>query len=191
MKRTANVSRKTKETDITLFLCLDGGEAVVDTGIGFFDHMLTALAFHAGWGLVLTVRGDLQVDGHHTAEDTGLALGQALREAMSDRIGIARFGQALLPMDEALAQVALDVSGRPYLIFDAPMPQDRIGVYDACLTQEFWRAFTQTAGVTLHIHATGANAHHVTEALFKGCARALGQALAVVSTTLPSTKGVL
>ena len=138
--RTATITRTTKETDITLNLSLDGGEVKVSTGIGFFDHMLTALAFYAGWGLELTVKGDLYVDGHHTVEDTGIVLGQALKEALGDKKGIRRFGSSFVPMDEALCFTALDFSNRPFLVFDADMPQPMIGDYDSCLTVEFIRA---------------------------------------------------
>ena len=148
--RTACIERVTKETDISLNLSLDGGTVKVSTGIGFFDHMLTALAFYAGWGLELTVKGDLEVDGHHTVEDTGIVLGQALKQALGDKKGIRRFGSAFVPMDEALCFTALDFSNRPYLVFDAEMPQPMIGGYDACLTVEFMRAVAVNGGITLH-----------------------------------------
>ena len=191
MSRTAAVTRKTKETDIKLNLSLEGGTAGIDTGIGFFDHMLYALAAHAGFGLRVSAEGDLNVDGHHTVEDVGIVLGQALREALGDRAGIARFGQAKVPMDEALADAALDLSGRPYLRYDVPETQPRVGEYDACLTGEFWRAVCLHAGMTLHISAYGGNAHHVTEAVFKACARAMKMAVRVEGTKVPSTKGIL
>ena len=139
--RAYSIERKTKETQIAVNLCLDGGEVRVSTGIGFFDHMLTALAFYAGFGLELEAAGDLEVDGHHTVEDTGIVLGQALNHALGDRKGIRRFASAYIPMDEALCFTALDFSNRPYLVFDAAMPQPMIGGYDACLTEEFMRAF--------------------------------------------------
>lgn len=192
MSRTATVTRNTKETRIDLTLCLDGGEIAVQTGIGFFDHMLTALAFYAGFGLQLRVQGDLQVDGHHTVEDTGIVLGQALREALGDKAGIVRFSSVFVPMDEALCRTVLDVSGRPYLVFDAPMPQEIIGEYDSCLTEEFMRALAVNAGLTLHQHALyGKNAHHITEALFKSLGLALKEAVAVGGSGVTSTKGVL
>ncbi|MDR0382211.1 MAG: imidazoleglycerol-phosphate dehydratase HisB [Oscillospiraceae bacterium] len=191
MERTAAVSRRTKETDITLTLSLDGGETAVETGIGFFDHMLTALALHGGLGLRLQVRGDLEVDGHHTVEDTGLVLGQALRQALGAGAGIERFGQARVPMDEALAAVALDIGGRPYLRCRIPETQARIGAYDACLTEEFWRAVCAAAGLTLHIEAYGENAHHIAEAVFKACAHALRRAVRPTGGGVLSTKGVL
>jgi len=174
-------------------LSLECGEINVDTGIGFFDHMLCALAYHAGFGLVVSAKGDLRVDGHHTVEDVGIVWGQALGRILGDRAGIARFGQARVPMDEALADAALDVSGRPYLRYDVPdaHAQVKIGAYDACLTEEFWRAACQGAGLTLHIAAYGSNAHHIAEAVFKACARALRQAVRMEGAGIPSTKGVL
>ena len=190
--RSAEITRTTKETDISLRLCLDGGAVQVSTGIGFFDHMLTALAFYAGWGLELTVKGDIQVDGHHTVEDTGIVLGQALKEALGDKKGIRRFGSAFVPMDEALCFTALDFSNRPFLVFDAEMPQTMIGAYDACLTVEFMRAVAMNAGITLHQKCHyGANAHHITEGLFKSLGLAIKEAVKVEGTGVVSTKGVL
>ena len=190
--RTAHIVRKTKETEIDLALTLEGGSVEVSTGIGFFDHMLTALAFYAGWGLVLTVKGDLHVDGHHTVEDTGIVLGQALREVLGDRAGIRRFGSAYVPMDEALCRTVLDISNRPYLVFQADMPQPMIGAYDSCLTVEFMRAVAMNAGLTLHQECLyGANAHHITEALFKSLGLALKDAVRVEGEGVTSTKGVL
>ena len=190
--RNAAIRRTTKETDVGIKLSLDGGEVRVSTGIGFFDHMLTALAFYAGWGLELTVKGDLEVDGHHTVEDTGIVLGQALKEALGDRKGIRRFGSAFVPMDEALCFTALDFSNRPYLVFDADMPQPMIGDYDACLTVEFMRALAMNAGLTLHQKCHyGANAHHITEGLFKSLGLAVKDAVRVEGAAVVSTKGVL
>ncbi|MBR4098448.1 MAG: imidazoleglycerol-phosphate dehydratase HisB [Clostridium sp.] len=190
--RTSSISRTTKETEIALELSLDGGSVQVSTGIGFFDHMLTALAFYAGWGLQLTVKGDLQVDGHHTVEDTGIVLGQAMREALGEKKGIRRFGSAYVPMDEALCFTALDFSNRPYLVFDADMPQPMIGQYDACLTVEFMRAVAMNAGLTLHQKCHyGANAHHITEGLFKSLGLAIKDAVRVEGSGVTSTKGVL
>ncbi|OUQ80613.1 imidazoleglycerol-phosphate dehydratase HisB [Flavonifractor sp. An100] len=190
--RNAAIRRTTKETDVEIKLSLDGGEVWVSTGIGFFDHMLTALAFYAGWGLELTVKGDLEVDGHHTVEDTGIVLGQALKEALGDRKGIRRFGSAFVPMDEALCFTALDFSNRPYLVFDADMPQPMIGDYDACLTVEFMRALAMNAGLTLHQKCHyGANAHHMTEGLFKSLGLAVKDAVRVEGAAVVSTKGVL
>jgi imidazoleglycerol-phosphate dehydratase len=190
--RTATRNRTTKETDISLWLSLDGGEVAIQTGIGFFDHMLTALSFYAGWGLKLTVHGDLEVDGHHTVEDTGIVLGQALKEALGERTGIRRFGSAFVPMDEALCFTALDISNRPFLVFDADMPQPMIGGYDSCLTVEFMRAVAMNAGLTLHQKCHyGANAHHITEGLFKSLGLALKEAARVEGGGVVSTKGVL
>lgn len=192
MSRTAVITRKTKETDIRVSLCLEQGDICVNTGIGFFDHMLTALGFYAGFGLEITAKGDLQVDGHHTVEDVGIVLGQALAQALGDKNGIARFGTAFVPMDEALARVVVDISARPYLVFDAVMPQERIGDYDSCLTEEFLRALAVHGGLTLHAAALyGANAHHMTEALFKALGLALKQAVYLAGQGATSTKGVL
>ena len=190
--RTASVSRKTKETEITLALCLDGGEVSVATGIGFFDHMLTALAFYSGFGMQLDAKGDLYVDGHHTVEDVGIVLGQAFREALGDKKGIHRFGQAFVPMDEALCLTVLDCSNRPYLVFNADMPQPVIGQYDSCLTKEFMQAFAFQAGITLHQKCIyGGNAHHITEALFKSLGLSLKEAVRIEGSGVVSTKGVL
>ncbi|OUQ25180.1 imidazoleglycerol-phosphate dehydratase [Flavonifractor sp. An135] len=190
--RTAQVNRTTKETDIRLNLSLDGGEVSVSTGIGFFDHMLTAFAFYGGLGLELSVKGDLEVDGHHTVEDTGIVLGQALSRALGDRKGIRRYGSAFVPMDEALCFTALDFSNRPFLVFDAEMPQPMIGSYDSCLTVEFMRALAMNSGLTLHQKCHyGANAHHITEALFKSLGMAVKEAVQVTGGGVTSTKGVL
>ena len=190
--REATLSRKTKETDIRLSLALEGGEVSVSTGIGFFDHMLTAFAFYGGLGLKLEVKGDLEVDGHHTVEDVGIVLGQAMREALGDRKGIRRFASAYIPMDEALCLTVLDFSNRPFLVFDADMPQPMIGAYDSCLTEEFMRAFAVNSGLTLHMKCLyGKNAHHITEALFKSLGVAVKEAVAITGTGVTSTKGVL
>lgn len=190
--RCAEISRKTKETDISLSLCLEGGAVSVSTGIGFFDHMLTALAFYAGWGITLRVEGDLYVDGHHTVEDTGIVLGQAFRQALGNKNGIRRFGTAYVPMDEALCRTVLDCSNRPYLVFQANMPQPMIGGYDSCLTKEFMQAFAVHGGITLHQTCEyGDNAHHITEALYKSLGMALKEAAQVVGSGVTSTKGVL
>lgn len=192
MARTAVIERNTKETQIRLSLNLDGGEVQVSTGIGFFDHMLTAFGFYAGIGLKVAVKGDLYVDGHHTVEDTGIVLGQALKEALGDKKGIRRFGSAYVPMDEALAFTALDFSNRPYLVFDAEMPQERIGDYDSCLTLEFMRAVAHNAGITLHQKCFyGVNAHHITEGLFKSLGLAVKDAIRIEGDRVTSTKGVL
>ena len=190
--RQSTIQRTTKETDITLSLCLDRGEVSVSTGIGFFDHMLTALAFYAEFGLELSALGDLHVDGHHTVEDVGIVLGQAFREALGDKKGIRRYGTAFVPMDEALCRTVLDCSNRPYLVFDAEMLQTTIGGYDSCLTVEFMRAFAVNGGITLHqMCEYGSNAHHITEALFKSLGLALKDAVQVVGQGTVSTKGVL
>ena len=190
--RAYSIERKTKETQISVNLCLDGGEIQISTGIGFFDHMLTALAFYGGWGLEITAQGDLEVDGHHTVEDVGIALGQALSGALEDSKGIRRFASAYIPMDEALCFTALDFSNRPFLVFDAEMPQPMIGDYDSCLTEEFMRAFAMNSGLTLHMKALyGKNAHHITEALFKSLGVAIKDAVQVTGTGVTSTKGVL
>ena len=190
--RTAQITRETKETRIDLGLCLDGGPVEVHTGIGFFDHMLTALAFYGGLGLELTAQGDLEVDGHHTVEDVGIVLGQALSRALGDRKGIRRFASACIPMDEALCFTALDFSNRPFLVFDAEMPQPMIGDYDSCLTEEFMRALAINSGLTLHMKALyGKNAHHITEALFKSLGVAIKDAVQVTGAGVTSTKGVL
>ncbi|MCI7124801.1 MAG: imidazoleglycerol-phosphate dehydratase HisB [Agathobaculum sp.] len=190
--RKAEITRKTKETEIELTLDLDGGTRSIETGIGFFDHMLDSFAVHAGFGLAVRCKGDLAVDGHHTVEDTGIVLGQALSRCLGDKAGIARFGQAFVPMDEALGFCALDISGRPFLVYNAPMPQPMCGQYDTCLTVEFMRALAVNAGLTLHLKAEyGDNAHHITEALFKALARALRQAVTVTGGGVLSAKGVL
>ena len=191
--REATLSRKTKETDIRLSLALEGGEVEVSTGIGFFDHMLTAFAFYGGLGLKLEVKGDLEVDGHHTVEDTGIVLGAALAQALGDKKGIRRVGSWFLPMDERLAFCALDISGRPYLAFDAAFPAEMCGGYASELTEAFFRAVRVSSGITLHLKAEGRNTHHMIEALYKAFARALRDAAALDPRVkgVPSTKGVL
>ena len=191
--RTSEITRTTKETDITLKLNLDGGEVRVDTGIGFFDHMLNSFATHGGFGLELTAKGDLEVDGHHTVEDVVIVLGKAFNEALGDKGSIERFGSFYVPMDEALAFASVDVSGRPFLVFDAEFPQDTCGDYDCSLTVEFMRALAFNAQITLHIKSVyGDNSHHIIEAIFKSAAHALKAAVAQTNTGKPlSTKGVL
>ena len=190
--RTATVERNTKETQIAATLCLDGGEVAVSTGNGFFDHMLTAFAVHGGFGLQLTVQGDLEVDTHHTVEDTGIVLGQALRRALGDLGGIARYGSFAVPMDESLARCDLDLSNRPFLVFRATFHQERCGDYETCVTEEFWRAFAVNAGITLHIDVPyGTNAHHQIEAVFKAVGHALHGAVQPTGGAVLSTKGVL
>jgi len=177
--REASFSRATRETEITARVNLDGnGKATIDTGIGFFDHMLTALAVHSGMDIDITAKGDLAVDGHHTVEDTGLVLGQAIGEALGDKGGITRFGFAQIPMDEALASVAIDLSGRPYLVFNGSLTNGRVGGFDCCLTEEFFKALTAKAGITVHINLLyGENNHHKIEAIFKAFAHALQMAV--------------
>ena len=192
--RTASVARKTKETDIEVMINLDGsGLADIQTGIGFFDHMLTALTVHAGVNLDVRVQGDLQVDGHHTVEDTGILLGQALREALGDRAGIARYGMSQIPMDEALGVCILDISGRPFLHFDCTFSGERVGTMDTQMAKEFFRALAMNADFTLHLSCPyGENDHHKIEALFKALAHALRQAVRQTQESGPlSTKGVL
>lgn len=189
MTETA-VTRNTKETKITLTVRPGAGESDIQTGVGFFDHMLKAFAFHGGFTLVLRVEGDLNVDAHHTVEDTGLVLGQALRESLGDRVGIERFGESHVPMDEALGFAALDISSRPFLTFDAELC-GMLGSYDASLTKEFFRALAVSGGMTLHMRVTGSNAHHMTEALYKAAGRAFRQASRVTGDAISSTKGWL
>ena len=191
--RTAEIKRKTKETDIEVFVKLDGeGKVSVNTGIGFFDHMLTAFGVHSGIDLQVDVTGDLYVDGHHTVEDIGIVLGQAFAKALGDKAGIARYGSAFVPMDEALGFCALDISGRPFLAFNAEFNDDRIGEYDTWLTEEFFRAFAFNSGITLHIRKEyGKNDHHVAEAIFKAVAHALKEAMEIKGDKILSTKGVL
>jgi imidazoleglycerol-phosphate dehydratase len=193
--RRAVVARATTETDIKLELTLDGsGASEIATGIGFFDHMLDLFAHHGGFDLVVKAKGDLEVDGHHTVEDVGLALGQALREALGERRGVRRFGSALVPMDEALAMVAVDLSGRPFLHFDLDLSGVRIGEFDADLAGHFFRSVVNASAITLHVRLmSGSDPHHVIEAVFKGCARALAEACELTSPEagVPSTKGVL
>ena len=192
MSRTAEIIRKTKETDIELHLDLDGGTVNVSTGIGFFDHMLTAMFFYAGFGVSLKMVGDLYVDGHHTVEDTGIAIGQAIKEALGDKKGIRRFGSAYVPMDEALTFTALDFSGRAYLVYDAPLPQEIIQNYDSCLTEEFMRALAFNAGITLHQKCFyGGNSHHIIEGIYKSLGLAMKEAIKVEGDKITSTKGVL
>lgn len=194
MNRTAQITRKTRETDITLSLDLDeGGKVSINTGIGFLDHMLTALAVHGGFSLSVKCDGDLYVDGHHTTEDIGIVLGKAFAQALGDKAGIMRYGSAFIPMDEALAFCALDISARPFLVFNAQFTNAMIGQYDSCLTEEFMRAFAFNAGITLHLRCEyGSNDHHKTEALFKALAYALRTAVRRnTDGAAVSTKGML
>jgi len=194
-ERSATVRRRTSETDVEVRLDLDGaGRTDVGTGIGFFDHMLELLGRHAGFDLTVRAEGDLEVDQHHTVEDVGLALGAALRQALGEKRGIRRYGFFLLPMDEALAQIALDLSGRPYLVYDLELSGVQIGGFDADLTGHFLRSLATEAGMTLHVRLlAGTDPHHVVEAVFKGLARALAVACERHGRddAVPSTKGVL
>ena len=191
--RTARRDRETKETKVSLVLDIDGtGAASASTGIPFFDHMLEQLGKHGGFDLTVEAKGDLEVDLHHTVEDVGIALGECLAEALGDKAGVRRFASALVPLDEALVQVALDLSGRPFLVYDVDPVAEWIGTFDPQLCEEFWRAFTVAAGITLHLRSlTGRNGHHVIEASFKGVARSLHDAVRIEGTGVPSTKGVL
>ena len=196
MVRSASLTRTTSETDISLTLALDGtGKAEIATGIGFFDHMLTALTRHALFDLTVRAKGDLHIDFHHTVEDVGIVLGQAFARALGEKRGIRRFGQALVPMDEALAEAAVDISGRPFLAWSVSFERPKVGEMDTELVEEFFRAFTTNALVTLHINQrVGHNAHHVAEACFKAAARALRMAVepdARIGDAIPSTKGSL
>lgn len=191
--RASIIERKTKETNIHIELNLDGGKIKINTGIGFFNHMLNAFAVHSGLGLIINVEGDLDVDCHHTIEDTGIVLGTALDKALKDKSGIARFGSFYIPMDESLAFCSLDISGRPFLVFDAEFPEQRIGDYDSCMTEEFMRAFAYNARLTLHLKSCyGKNSHHITEALYKALAHSLRLAITKTDINEPlSTKGIL
>ncbi len=194
MKRCGEVVRTTKETDISVKVDIDGkGRADIDTGIGFFDHMLTALSVHSGISMTIKVKGDLYVDCHHTIEDTGIALGQALGQTLGAKSGIVRYGTAYIPMDESLAMASLDLSNRPFLVFNCEFTNQSCGQYDLCMTEEFFRAFAFNSGMTLHINLLyGSNDHHKAEAVYKAVAHALKTAVTLNSdgSTL-STKGVL
>lgn len=193
--REARIERRTAETNIVLAINLDGeGKAEVDTGIGFFDHMLTHLARHGLFDLKVSAKGDLHIDPHHTVEDVGICLGKAFLQALGEPKGIARYGHAVVPMDEALAEAAVDCSGRPFLVFDASFPAERVGAFDTELAEEFWRAVAVNGRLTLHIVLrAGKNAHHGIEAIFKAAARALRQAVTHDPRVagVPSTKGMI
>ena len=195
MSRHAKINRKTSETEIELSLELDGkGEASADTGIGFFDHMLKSFAKHGLFDLNVRVSGDLHVDCHHTVEDTGIVLGAAIKKALGDKNSIRRYGSFLLPMDEALVMCAVDLSGRPYLVYDASFNAERVGYFDTETAKEFFYAVSYSAGMNLHIREMyGENAHHIIEAMFKAFARALDEAVSIDPRVggLPSTKGAL
>jgi imidazoleglycerol-phosphate dehydratase len=194
--RRATVERKTRETDISVTVNVDGsGTSAISTGVGFFDHMLDQLARHSLVDISISAKGDLHIDDHHTVEDVGIALGQAIRSALGDRKGITRYADALLPMDETLTRVAMDVSGRPFLVFRTEFGTEKIGTFDTQLVREFFQAFAMNAGITLHIETLyGFNSHHIAESCFKGVARAMRSALEVDPRQMdqvPSTKGTL
>ena len=194
--RQAEISRKTGETDIRVELALDGtGEAKIDTGVGFLDHMLELTARHGRFDLAVFCKGDTRVDDHHSVEDIGIALGQALDKALGDRKGITRYGQMILPMDESLILSAVDLSGRGYLVYDLQIPTEKVGTFDTELTEEFFRALAHNARMTLHIRKlSGSNSHHIIEGAFKSVARSLRQAVRPdpdCPEEIPSTKGVL
>jgi imidazoleglycerol-phosphate dehydratase len=193
MTRRAEVVRETRETKVEVRLDLDGaGTTDIATGVPFFDHMLDQLGRHGRCDLVAHTRGDLDVDAHHTVEDTGIALGQALAQALGDKAGVERFGDATVPIDEALVRVAIDLSGRPYLVYDASTPVQLIGTYETTLTKHFFEALVAHAQITLHVKKlAGDNSHHIQEAVFKAVAVALRRAIRVTGTMVPSTKGVL
>jgi imidazoleglycerol-phosphate dehydratase len=195
MARTALVQRTTKESDVRVELDLDGtGQASSETGVPFFDHMVSQLGRHGGFDLAVKTEGDLHVDAHHTVEDTALAIGQALKEALGDKAGIRRFGDALVPLDECLVQAAVDLSGRPYLVHEEPDLVELIGSYDTTLTKHIWESLVATSGIALHVRViSGRNAHHVVETQFKAVARALRAACEIDPRVsgVPSTKGVL
>ena len=196
MARTAQINRTTKETQISVAVNLDGnGQAVVASGIGFLDHMLTLLAKHSLIDLKVEARGDLQVDAHHTVEDIGIALGKAVAQALGEKLGIHRYGSCLLPMDEALASAVVDLSGRAYLVWRVDLPKTRLGEFDTELTEDFWQGFASQAQCNLHVELHyGRNTHHMIEAIFKAVARSLRQAIEIdprATGSVPSTKGTL
>jgi imidazoleglycerol-phosphate dehydratase len=195
MPRVSQITRNTKETQIQLRVDLDGqGEASINTGVGFFDHMLTLFAHHSRIDLTVEAHGDLVIDAHHTVEDVGIALGQAIKESLGDKSGIRRYGHFTLPMEETLCTSALDLSGRPYLVFQAKMKSKRLGNFETELVEDFWQAIVNNAGMNLHILVHhGRNTHHVCEAIFKASARALRMAVEIDprATGVPSTKGIL
>jgi imidazoleglycerol-phosphate dehydratase len=194
MSRTARIARTTKESDVLVDLDVDGtGQCDISTGVPFFDHMLEQIGRHGGLDLTVRTTGDLEVDAHHTVEDTSLAFGQALRDALGDKAGVARYGNAMIPLDESLATCVVDLSGRPYLVHEEPEMVELIGTYDTTLTRHIFESIVATAQITLHVKATGRNAHHIVESQFKAFARALRQAVALDPRVqgIPSTKGTL
>jgi imidazoleglycerol-phosphate dehydratase len=192
--REGRIARRTRETDVEVALRLEPGEAEISTGLPFFDHMLEQISKHGGMALRVQARGDLEVDAHHTVEDVGIGLGEALKQAVADKAGLARYGHAVVPLDEALVEVVVDLSGRPHLTFNGNLPSGKkfIGAYDVDLTQDFLQALVNHARICLHVNVRyGRNLHHVVEAIFKATARALRAATAREGTALPSTKGLL
>jgi imidazoleglycerol-phosphate dehydratase len=194
--RTASIKRKTKETDVEVEINLDGtGAADISTGIGFFDHMLDLLARHSRIDMTVRAKGDLHIDHHHTTEDVGIALGAAVKQALGDMKGITRYAGLHMPMDEALTRVAIDISGRPFLVFKAEFARDKVGTFDTELVREWFQAFAMNAGITLHVETLyGTNDHHISESCFKGLARVLRAAVAIdprAAGEIPSTKGTL
>jgi imidazoleglycerol-phosphate dehydratase len=191
--RQSHKHRETKETTVDVVLDIDGsGEASAQTGIAFLNHMIEQLGKHAGFDLKVEAEGDLEIDLHHTVEDTGIVLGTAFKEALGDKAGVRRFASALVPLDEALVQVALDLSGRPFLVYEIDPISEWIGTFDPQLAEEFWRAFTVASNITLHLRSlSGRNGHHIIEASFKGVARCLRDAVRVEGAAVPSTKGSL
>jgi imidazoleglycerol-phosphate dehydratase len=193
MSRQATIERKTKETDVKVSLDLDGsGTSSSHTGLAFLDHMLEQIGKHGAFDFSVSCKGDLEIDGHHTVEDTGIAVGQAFAEALGDKAGIRRFASVAVPLDESLVEVALDISGRPFLVWDVEVPAETIGTFDTGLAEDFVQAFVQNAGLTLHVRLiSGRSPHHVLEAAFKGIANALRDACRIVGGGIPSTKGTL
>ncbi|MCE5187223.1 MAG: imidazoleglycerol-phosphate dehydratase HisB [Planctomycetaceae bacterium] len=193
MSRKSKIDRKTTETQIKVQMDLDGkGQYTIDTGVGFFDHMLTHLSKHSRIDLTVNAAGDLHIDAHHTIEDVGICIGEALVQALTDKKGIARYGHSAVPMEDAKAEVTLDLSGRPYLVFQVSFPSPKIGDFDTECVQEFLRALSTAGRFNLHVTAPyGVNSHHIAEAVFKALGQALGEAVRIVSDQVPSTKGVL
>jgi len=191
--RQSRQRRETKETTVDVVLDIDGGgTASAETGIPFLNHMIEQLGKHAGFDLKVEAQGDLEIDLHHTVEDTGIVIGTAFKEALGDKVGVRRFASALVPLDEALVQIALDLSGRPFLVYEIDPVSEWIGTFDPQLAEEFWRAFTFASNITLHLKSlSGRNGHHVIEASFKGVARCLRDAVRIEGAALPSTKGTL
>ena len=191
--RWGKVARETLETKINIEMSLDGeGKTLIDSGVGFLDHMLILFAKHAGISLELKAQGDTWIDDHHTVEDTGIALGQALKQAFGDKIGIQRYGHSYVPMDEALVRTALDISGRPFLVYQVEGLPEKVGQFDCELVEEFMRALTYNAGISAHIDTIrGKNGHHILEAVFKSYGQALREAVRIVGNTIPSTKGII